>query len=88
MNIFVLKLSKNKTFSTTEHGTPTSVAFGNVDLSQAVVSFDTGETVLYDLNTEQSIMVLETQTKDGEQDELNQLVNPVYSVDPWKGTDF
>ncbi|XP_060799204.1 striatin-4 isoform X2 [Neoarius graeffei] len=57
-----------------EHGTPTSVAFGNVDLSQAVVSFDTGETVLYDLNTEQSIMVLETQTKDG-----NQLINCVVS---------
>uniref|UniRef100_A0AAR2K0T6 Striatin N-terminal domain-containing protein n=1 Tax=Pygocentrus nattereri TaxID=42514 RepID=A0AAR2K0T6_PYGNA len=36
-----------------EHGTPTSIAFGNADLSQAVVSFDGGETVLYDLNTEQ-----------------------------------
>lgn len=57
-----------------EHGTPTSIAFGNVDLSQAVVSFDAGETVLYDLNTEQSIMVLEPQTKDG-----NQLINCVVS---------
>uniref|UniRef100_A0AAR2K479 Striatin N-terminal domain-containing protein n=1 Tax=Pygocentrus nattereri TaxID=42514 RepID=A0AAR2K479_PYGNA len=49
-----------------EHGTPTSIAFGNADLSQAVVSFDGGETVLYDLNTEQSILVLETHTKDGD----------------------
>ncbi|KAG7321951.1 hypothetical protein KOW79_014809 [Hemibagrus wyckioides] len=57
-----------------EHGTPTSIAFGSVDISQAVVSFDAGETVLYDLNTEQSIMVLETQTKDD-----NQLINCVVS---------
>ncbi|KAF7699810.1 hypothetical protein HF521_002768 [Silurus meridionalis] len=57
-----------------ERGTPTSIAFGNVDLSQAVVSFDTGETVLYDLNTEQSIMVLEAQTNEG-----NPLINCVVS---------
>ncbi|KAK3531638.1 hypothetical protein QTP70_025875 [Hemibagrus guttatus] len=57
-----------------EHGTPTSIAFGSIDISQAVVSFDAGETVLYDLNTEQSIMVLETQTKDD-----NQLINCVVS---------
>uniref|UniRef100_A0A673N384 Striatin-4-like n=1 Tax=Sinocyclocheilus rhinocerous TaxID=307959 RepID=A0A673N384_9TELE len=37
-----------------EHGTPTSVAFVNSDPSQVVVSFDGGETLLYDLNTEQS----------------------------------
>ncbi len=48
-----------------EHGTPTSVAFVNSDPSQVVVSFDGGETLLYDLNTEQSIMVLENQAKDG-----------------------
>ncbi|TSZ12231.1 Striatin-4 [Bagarius yarrelli] len=57
-----------------EHGTPTSVAFGSVDSSQAVVSFDSGETVLYDLNTEQSIALLETQTKDD-----TQLINCVVS---------
>ncbi|KAI5622241.1 striatin-4, partial [Silurus asotus] len=57
-----------------ERGTPTSIAFGNVDLSQAVVSFDNGETVLYDLNTEQSIMVLEAQTNEG-----NPLINCVVS---------
>ncbi|XP_066510979.1 striatin-4 [Hoplias malabaricus] len=57
-----------------EHGTPTSIAFVNADLSQAVVSFDGGETVLYDLNKEQSIMTLETQTKDG-----SELINCVVS---------
>lgn len=35
------------------------------DPNQVVVSFDAGETLLYDLNTEQSITALETQTKDG-----------------------
>lgn len=49
----------------TEHGTPTSVAFVASDPNQVVVSFDGGETLLYDLNTEQSITALETQTKDG-----------------------
>uniref|UniRef100_A0A7N8X9N6 Striatin, calmodulin binding protein 4 n=1 Tax=Mastacembelus armatus TaxID=205130 RepID=A0A7N8X9N6_9TELE len=48
-----------------EHGTPTSVAFVVTDPNQVVVSFDGGETLLYDLNTEQSITALETQTKDG-----------------------
>lgn len=48
-----------------EHGTPTSVAFVATDPDQVVVSFDSGETLLYDLNTEQSITALETQTKDG-----------------------
>ncbi|XP_071768235.1 striatin-4 [Centroberyx gerrardi] len=57
-----------------EHGTPTSVAFVTSDPNQVVVSFDGGETLLYDLNTEQSIMVLETQTKDG-----SELINRVVS---------
>uniref|UniRef100_A0AAY4CVN3 Striatin N-terminal domain-containing protein n=1 Tax=Denticeps clupeoides TaxID=299321 RepID=A0AAY4CVN3_9TELE len=57
-----------------EHGTPTSVAFVNSDPSQVVVSFDGGETLLYDLNTEQSIMALESQTKDG-----SELINCVVS---------
>ena len=35
------------------------------DPSQVVVSFDGGETLLYDLSTEQSVTALETQTKDG-----------------------
>ena len=48
-----------------EHGTPTSVAFVATDPNQVVVSFDAGETLLYDLNTEQSVTALETQTKDG-----------------------
>uniref|UniRef100_A0A672SXW4 Striatin 4 n=1 Tax=Sinocyclocheilus grahami TaxID=75366 RepID=A0A672SXW4_SINGR len=57
-----------------EHGTPTSVAFVNSDPSQVVVAFDGGETLLYDLNTEQSIMVLENQAKDG-----SELINCVVS---------
>uniref|UniRef100_A0A673MQ66 Striatin-4-like n=1 Tax=Sinocyclocheilus rhinocerous TaxID=307959 RepID=A0A673MQ66_9TELE len=57
-----------------EHGTPTSVAFVNSDTSQVVVAFDGGETLLYDLSTEQSIMVLENQAKDG-----NELINCVVS---------
>uniref|UniRef100_A0A9J7XBS0 Striatin 4 n=1 Tax=Cyprinus carpio carpio TaxID=630221 RepID=A0A9J7XBS0_CYPCA len=59
-----------------EHGTPTSVAFVNSDPSQVVVSFDVGETLLYDLNTEQSIMVLENQAKDGK---CHELINHVVS---------
>uniref|UniRef100_A0A673N4F0 Striatin-4-like n=1 Tax=Sinocyclocheilus rhinocerous TaxID=307959 RepID=A0A673N4F0_9TELE len=59
-----------------EHGTPTSVAFVNSDPSQVVVSFDGGETLLYDLNTEQSIMVLENQAKDGK---CSELINRVVS---------
>ncbi|XP_061638819.1 striatin-4 [Phyllopteryx taeniolatus] len=57
-----------------EHGTPTSVAFVVSDPNQVVVSFDAGETLLYDLNSEQSITALETQTKDG-----SELINRVVS---------
>ena len=41
------------------------MAFVATDPSQVVVSFDGGETLLYDLSTEQSVTALETQTKDG-----------------------
>uniref|UniRef100_A0AAQ4PDC3 Striatin 4 n=1 Tax=Gasterosteus aculeatus aculeatus TaxID=481459 RepID=A0AAQ4PDC3_GASAC len=57
-----------------EKGTPTSVAFVATDPNQVVVSFDAGETLLYDLNTEQSVAALETQTKDG-----SELINRVVS---------
>ncbi|XP_074535551.1 striatin-4 [Halichoeres trimaculatus] len=57
-----------------EHGTPTSVAFVATDPNQVVVSYDGGETLLYDLNTEQSTTALETQTKDG-----SELINRVVS---------
>lgn len=63
-----------------EHGTPTSVAFVNTDPSQVVVSFDGGETLLYDLNTEQSIMVLETQTKDGKLRVIEELTSSKMSL--------
>lgn len=61
MSCFVLIISS----PLPEHGTPTSVAFVATDPNQVVVSFDAGETLLYDLSTEQSITALETQTKDG-----------------------
>ncbi|KAK7882591.1 hypothetical protein WMY93_028765 [Mugilogobius chulae] len=57
-----------------EHGTPTSVAFVATDPNQIVVSYDGGETLIYDLNTEQSVISLETETKDG-----SELINRVVS---------
>ncbi|XP_068174237.1 striatin-4 isoform X2 [Antennarius striatus] len=57
-----------------EHGTPTSVAFVATDPNQVVVSFNGGETLLYDLHTEQSVSALETLTKDG-----SELINRVVS---------
>ncbi|TNN01815.1 hypothetical protein fugu_011197 [Takifugu bimaculatus] len=53
---------------------PLQVAFVATDPNQVVVSFDGGETVLYDLTTEQSATALETQTKDG-----SELINRVVS---------
>uniref|UniRef100_A0A4W6EMG8 Striatin 4 n=1 Tax=Lates calcarifer TaxID=8187 RepID=A0A4W6EMG8_LATCA len=46
-----------------EHGTPTSVAFVATDPNQVVVSFDGGETLLYDLNTEQSVTIKQMRLK-------------------------
>ncbi|MGH0114920.1 UNVERIFIED_CONTAM: hypothetical protein FKN15_065844 [Acipenser sinensis] len=57
-----------------EHGIPTSVAFVNSDPTQGVVSYRGGETLLYDLNTEQSILELESKSKEG-----STLVNRVLS---------
>uniref|UniRef100_A0A8C6U670 Striatin, calmodulin binding protein 4 n=1 Tax=Neogobius melanostomus TaxID=47308 RepID=A0A8C6U670_9GOBI len=57
-----------------EHGTPTSVAFVATDPNQIVVSYDGGETLIYDLNTEQSVTALLTETKDG-----SELINRVVS---------
>lgn len=64
MHNFIFLLCCFCVFSS-EHGTPTSVAFVAADPNQVVASFDGGETLLYDLNTEQSVISLETQTKDG-----------------------
>uniref|UniRef100_A0A8K9Y5U8 Striatin 4 n=1 Tax=Oncorhynchus mykiss TaxID=8022 RepID=A0A8K9Y5U8_ONCMY len=69
-----------------EHGTPTSVAFVNSDPNQAVVSFDGGETLLYDLTTEQSIMVLDTGTKDGEY--LNVFGTKMCTLTPLVGSEL
>ncbi|KAK6470619.1 striatin-4-like isoform X1 [Huso huso] len=57
-----------------EHGIPTSVAFVNSDPTQGVVSYRGGETLLYDLNTEQSILELDTKSKEG-----STLINRVLS---------
>ncbi|MBN3277941.1 STRN4 protein, partial [Polyodon spathula] len=57
-----------------EHGIPTSVAFVNSDPTQGVVSYRGGETLLYDFNTEQSILELETKSKEG-----SALINQVLS---------
>uniref|UniRef100_A0A3B3ZYI8 Striatin N-terminal domain-containing protein n=1 Tax=Periophthalmus magnuspinnatus TaxID=409849 RepID=A0A3B3ZYI8_9GOBI len=60
-------------FNKERHGTPTSVAFVATDPNQIVVSYDGGETLIYDLNTEQSVTTLQTETKDSE------LINRVVS---------
>ncbi|XP_049596182.1 striatin-3 isoform X1 [Syngnathus scovelli] len=44
-----------------EHGIPTSVNFDGCDPARAVVSFDSGDVVLYDLETAQSALVLKGQ---------------------------
>ncbi|XP_028648737.1 striatin-4 [Erpetoichthys calabaricus] len=57
-----------------EYGIPTSVAFVNSDPTQVVASFNGGETVLYDLNSEQSILQLDSKSKEG-----STLVNRIVS---------
>lgn len=44
-----------------EHGTPTSVDFNGCDPAHMVASFDSGDVVLYDLETSQSALVLKGQ---------------------------
>ncbi|MBN3319126.1 STRN4 protein, partial [Atractosteus spatula] len=46
-------------------GIPTSVAFVNSDPSQTVVSYNGGDTLIYDLSTEQRILTLESKSKEG-----------------------
>ncbi|XP_006627692.2 striatin-4 isoform X1 [Lepisosteus oculatus] len=53
-------LSTDKDF-----GIPTSVAFVNSDPSQTVVSYNGGDTLIYDLSTEQRILTLESKSKEG-----------------------
>uniref|UniRef100_K9IZC9 Striatin-3 n=1 Tax=Desmodus rotundus TaxID=9430 RepID=K9IZC9_DESRO len=44
-----------------EHGTPTSVDFIGCDPAHMVTSFNTGSTVIYDLETSQSLVMLSSQ---------------------------
>lgn len=44
-----------------EHGVPTSVDFNGCDPAHMVVSFNSGDVVVYDLETSQNILVLKGQ---------------------------
>ncbi|XP_062431805.1 striatin-3 isoform X4 [Rhea pennata] len=48
-----------------EHGIPTSVDFIGCDPAHMVTSFNTGSTVIYDLETSQSVVMLSSQTESG-----------------------
>lgn len=48
-----------------EHGIPTSVDFIGCDPAHMVTSFNTGSTVIYDLETSQSLVMLSSQIESG-----------------------
>lgn len=48
-----------------EHGIPTSVDFIGCDPAHMVASFNTGSTVIYDLETSQSVVMLSSQIESG-----------------------
>lgn len=48
-----------------EHGIPTSVDFIGCDPAHMVASFNTGSTVIYDLETSQSVVMLSSQVESG-----------------------
>ncbi|KAM9290046.1 striatin-3 isoform 3-T3 [Cariama cristata] len=60
-----------------EHGIPTSVDFIGCDPAHMVASFNTGSTVIYDLETSQSVVVLSSQVESGVQS--NNHINKVVS---------
>lgn len=60
-----------------EHGIPTSVDFIGCDPAHMVTSFSTGNTVIYDLETSQSLLMLSSQTESGLQS--NNHINRVVS---------
>lgn len=59
------------------HGIPTSVDFIGCDPAHMVTSFNTGSTVIYDLETSQSLVMLSSQTDSGLQ--YNNHINRVVS---------
>ncbi|XP_014797177.1 PREDICTED: striatin-3 isoform X5 [Calidris pugnax] len=60
-----------------EHGIPTSVDFIGCDPAHMVASFNTGSTVIYDLETSQSVVMLSSQIESGVQS--NNHINKVVS---------
>ncbi|KAM9380887.1 striatin-3 [Phaethornis superciliosus] len=60
-----------------EHGIPTSVDFIGCDPAHMVASFNTGSTVIYDLETSQSVVMLLSQIESGVQS--NNHINKVVS---------
>ncbi|XP_061319443.1 striatin-3 isoform X3 [Pezoporus flaviventris] len=60
-----------------EHGIPTSVDFIGCEPAHMVASFNTGNTVIYDLETSQSVVMLSSQIESGVQS--NNHVNKVVS---------
>uniref|UniRef100_A0A8B9IX40 Striatin 3 n=1 Tax=Amazona collaria TaxID=241587 RepID=A0A8B9IX40_9PSIT len=60
-----------------EHGIPTSIDFIGCDPAHMVASFNTGNTVIYDLETSQSVVMLSSQIESGVQS--NNHVNKVVS---------
>ncbi|XP_053923360.1 striatin-3 isoform X5 [Cuculus canorus] len=60
-----------------EHGIPTSVDFIGCDPAHMVASFNTGSTIIYDLETSQSVVMLSSQIESGVQS--NNHINKVVS---------
>ncbi|XP_030340046.1 striatin-3 isoform X5 [Strigops habroptila] len=60
-----------------EHGIPTSIDFIGCDPAHMVASFNTGNTVIYDLETSQSVVMLSSQIESGVQS--NNHINKVVS---------
>uniref|UniRef100_A0A8C5TC26 Striatin 3 n=1 Tax=Malurus cyaneus samueli TaxID=2593467 RepID=A0A8C5TC26_9PASS len=60
-----------------EHGIPTSVDFIGCDPAHMVASFNTGSTVIYDLETSQSVVMFSSQVESGVQS--NTHINKVVS---------
>ncbi|XP_075569488.1 striatin-3 isoform X2 [Pelecanus crispus] len=60
-----------------EHGIPTSVDFIGCDPAHMVASFNTGSTVIYDLETSQSVVMLSSQIESGVQstNHINKVVS-------------
>ncbi|RMC00545.1 hypothetical protein DUI87_23160 [Hirundo rustica rustica] len=64
-------------YDTYEHGIPTSVDFIGCDPAHMVASFNTGSTVIYDLETSQSVVMFSSQVESGVQS--NNHINKVVS---------